>query len=100
MPVIRSEDDRVIAADDRERRSECDHFPGDMYGYCSCPDCGVAVQRARLEIDGHACAPDRHVAHQTMKARRGLQQREDDLARWLGTPAGQFQAFLARRGHR
>lgn len=71
-----------------------------MYGYRACPDCGAAVQRARLVIDGHACPPERYVAHQAMKARRGLERLEEDLAGWLSTPAGQFQAFLARRAGR
>jgi hypothetical protein len=71
-----------------------------MYGYRACPDCGVAVQRARLESDGHDCAPERLLSHQTLKARRGLERLEDDLAFWLTTPAGAFQAYLARRADR
>jgi hypothetical protein len=31
------------------------------------------------------------------KARHGLDRLEDDLARWLATPKGAFQVFLARR---
>ena len=71
-----------------------------MYGYRSCPDCGAAVQRARLEANAHDCAPERFLSHQTLKARRGLDRLEDDLAWWLSTPAGGFQAFLARRSVR
>jgi len=69
-----------------------------MYGYRSCPRCGVAVQRTRLAADLHACGPDRVLTHQTMKGRWALQRLEDDLAAWLDTPAGGFQAYLARRG--
>jgi hypothetical protein len=68
-----------------------------MYGYRACPDCGAAVQRARLEAAEHDCAPARFVSHQTWKGRRGLDRLEDDLAGWLATPAGRFQAYLARR---
>jgi hypothetical protein len=32
-----------------------------------------------------------------MIARRGLERLEEDLAWWLTTPAGKFQAFLAQR---
>jgi hypothetical protein len=71
-----------------------------MYGYRSCPHCGVAVQRALLESDGHACGPDRFLSHQTLKARWALRGLEDDLAAWLDTPAGAFEAYLARRGGR
>jgi hypothetical protein len=68
-----------------------------MYGYRACPECGAAVQRAVLEADAHTCAPERYAAHQTMIARRGLERLEEDLAWWLTTPAGKFQAFLAER---
>ena len=68
-----------------------------MYGYRACPDCGAAVQRARLAAHSHDCVPERFIAHQTLKARRGLERLEDDLARWVSTPRGGFQAFLARR---
>jgi hypothetical protein len=68
-----------------------------MYGYRACPDCGAAVQRAVLEAESHTCAPERYAAHQTMIARRGLERLEEDLAWWLTTPSGKFQAFLAER---
>ena len=55
------------------------------------------MQQAVLEVDGHTCSPERHAAHQTMIARRGLARLEEDLAWWLSTPAGRFQAFLAQR---
>ena len=45
----------------------------------------------------HECAPERFISHQILKARRELDHFEDDLASWLITPAGTFQAFLARR---
>jgi hypothetical protein len=67
------------------------------YGYRTCPRCGVAVRRSELEADIHECAPERFIAHQILKARRELDRLEDDLASWLSTPAGAFQAFLARR---
>jgi tellurite resistance protein len=68
-----------------------------LYGYRSCPDCGVAVQAARLAADGHACAAERYIAHQMLKAHAGLERFEHDLARWLQTPQGRFAAFHARR---
>src|SRR5262245_22887478 len=54
----------------------------DMYGYRACPECGAAVQRARLEAHTHDCDPERVISHQTLKARRGLDRLEDDLAFW------------------
>jgi hypothetical protein len=68
-----------------------------VYGYRTCPGCGTAVQRTRLAAGGHECGPERRLAHQTMKGRWGLQRLEDDLAAWLDTPEGGFQAYLARR---
>jgi hypothetical protein len=38
------------------------------------------------------------LAHQTLKGRWALERLEDDLAAWLDTPEGGFQAYLARRG--
>jgi hypothetical protein len=66
-----------------------------VYGYRACPDCGATVQRTAL--DAHECAPERFISHQMLKARHGLERLEEDLARWLATPMGAFQAFLARR---
>jgi hypothetical protein len=66
-----------------------------VYGYRACPDCGATVQRAVL--DAHECAPERFITHQMAKARHGLDRLEEDLAGWLATPRGAFQAFLARR---
>jgi hypothetical protein len=71
-----------------------------VYGYRSCPECGVAVQAARLAADEHACPAERYMAHQMLKARAGLQRFEHDLARWLQTPQGRFAAFYARRSAR
>ena len=67
------------------------------YGYRACPGCGVAVQRSLLEGDVHRCAPERFVSYQADQARPALERLEEDLASWLGTPQGAFQAFLARR---
>ena len=66
------------------------------YGYRSCPECGVAVQAARLAGAGHACSAERYVAHQLLRARSGLDRLEQDLAAWLRTPQGRFAAFYAR----
>lgn len=71
-----------------------------MYGYVSCPDCGVAVQAARLAAEEHECLPDRRIAHQILRASVGIERLEHDLARWLETPRGRFASFLARRSRR
>jgi hypothetical protein len=68
-----------------------------MFGYRTCPECGAAVQAATLAAEAHECAPDRYVAHQLLKARHGIERLEQDLARWLQTPQGRFEAFYARR---
>ena len=67
-----------------------------MYGYRSCPECGVAVQAARLVADEHDCPAERYIAHQMLKARPGVQRLEQDWTRWLQTPQGRFAAFYAR----
>jgi hypothetical protein len=48
-------------------------------------------------MHAHECAPERFISHQMAKARHGLDRLEEDLAGWLATPRGGFQAFLARR---
>lgn len=68
---------------------------GSVYGYRACPECGATVQRTVMEA--HECAPERFISHQMAKARHGLDRLEEDLAGWLATPSGAFQAFLARR---
>ena len=69
---------------------------GSMYGYRSCPECGVAVQAARLAAAEHDCPAERYISHQVLKARPGVERLEHDLARWLRTPHGRFAAFYAR----
>jgi hypothetical protein len=71
-----------------------------MLGYRACPECGVAVQSARLAGDEHECRPERYVAHQLLRARAGLERLEEELARWLQTPQGRFAAFYARWSRR
>jgi hypothetical protein len=71
-----------------------------MFGYLSCPECGVAVQAARLATAEHDCSAERRIAHQMLRARLGIERLEHDLARWLETPRGRFAAFLARRSAR
>lgn len=70
------------------------------YGYRSCPECGIAVQGARLASAEHTCSSERRLAHQMLKGRVGIDRLEHDLARWLETPRGRFAAFLARRSAR
>jgi hypothetical protein len=48
-------------------------------------------------MDEHHCAPEYSIAHLLRQARPGLDQLEEDLASWLATPQGAFQAFLAER---
>jgi hypothetical protein len=67
------------------------------HGYLLCPECGLAVQAARLATAEHDCQPERRIAHQMLKARAGLERFEHDQAHWLETPRGRFAAFLARR---
>lgn len=68
-----------------------------MYGYRACPGCGATVQRSQIEDGGHRCAPERFVSYQANQARPALERLEEDLASWLATPHGAFQAFLAQR---
>lgn len=68
-----------------------------VYGYRGCPECGTAVQHARLAAGDHDCPPHRLVTHQLLLARDGIERLEHDLARWLTTPSGRFAVFCARR---
>lgn len=68
------------------------------YGYRACPDCGAAVQRTTIDQGQHVCDPDRWQDHQALLARNSLAHLEQDLDRYLRTPAGMFDQFLARRG--
>ena len=67
-----------------------------MYGYRACPECGVAVQAAKLAADGHDCPREPYIAHQLLRARVGIERLEHELACWLQTPEGRFAAFYAR----
>jgi hypothetical protein len=68
-----------------------------VFGYRTCPECGVAVQAASLSAGSHECAHERFVAHQVLKARHGIDRLERDMESWLDTPEGRFAAFYARR---
>ena len=71
-----------------------------MHGYRACPECGVAVQAARLAAEQHDCPPESFIAHQMLRARLGLQRHEHEQAHWLHTPQGRFPAVYARRSSR
>ena len=60
-----------------------------MYGYRSCPDCGMAVQAARLWDGAHKCPHERFIAHQLLRFER-------DFSLWLRTAEGRFMSFWAR----
>jgi len=69
-----------------------------MFGYRSCPECGVAVQAARLATAEHDCSAERRIAHQLLRGVsvssgssttwRGGWRRRGSLRGVLGAPVG------------
>jgi hypothetical protein len=71
-------------------------FPSDP-GYATCSECGATVLRALLTAQLHECSPERLAAYQAAKIERQHEGFEDAFRSWLGTPAGNYAQFRARR---
>ena len=74
-----------------------------MYGYCSCPSCGVTVAAGELAAGTHVCNEDQLIAHQEIK----LQNFEGELTSyWAQHPEelgkvlniAKFHAWLTTKG--
>jgi hypothetical protein len=69
---------------------------GSVYGYTRCPECGLSVPTAQLESGAHHCRTENVVAHQTLRARAGLDTLEKDMAEYLSTERAQNLLAFAR----
>jgi hypothetical protein len=64
----------------------------------SCPDCGASVARE----DGHAheCVPDDVLDYRLFLERQEPVSLNEELAAYLASPRGQFEAWYAARQRR
>ena len=63
--------------------------------YMPCPDCGASL--AGEEPDEHVCDDQRRIDFQLFRMRGGIARFELDLAEFLSTPSGRFEAWYAER---
>jgi hypothetical protein len=70
--------------------------PAGPFGYAVCSGCGTAVRR-RLLGHGHECEPERYASHQASRLHWERHGFDDAVRAWLGSPAGRFAQFYARR---
>jgi hypothetical protein len=63
--------------------------------FMPCPECGASVPAA--ELDEHVCAHDRWLDYQLFRLRAEVASFDVQLAAYLLSPEGQFEAFYAER---
>ena len=63
--------------------------------YIPCSECGASL--AGEDRDDHVCDGDRRIDFQMFRLRGGIARFELDLAEFLKTPGGRFEAFYAER---
>ncbi len=63
--------------------------------YMPCSHCGASV--ARTEADGHVCEPERKLDFEVFQLRDRLEAFETELGRYLETPRGRFEAWIAEQ---
>ena len=61
--------------------------------YMPCPECGATL--AGEEPDEHACDEERRIDFQMFRLRGQIARFELDLADFLATPLGRFEAWYA-----
>jgi hypothetical protein len=61
--------------------------------YVPCPECGASL--ADEDPDEHICDGQRRLDFQMFRMRGHIARFEDDLAAFLETPEGQFEAWYA-----
>jgi hypothetical protein len=59
-----------------------------------CPDCGASIEVGKI---GHECEHERWLDYQLFQLRDELRAFDEQLAAWLATPAGRFEAWYAAR---
>ena len=60
-----------------------------------CPDCGASV--AAVELEEHACDPERRVEYQLFQLRVDVASFDEALSNYLESPHGRFAQWLAER---
>ena len=63
--------------------------------YLPCLECGASV--ARGEATSHVCEPERRLDYLLVKLRGELARFEDEVAEYLDSPRGRFEAWYAAR---
>jgi hypothetical protein len=63
--------------------------------YIPCSECGASLEGE--DRNDHVCDSERRVDFQMFRLRGGITRFELDLAEFLKTPAGRFEAFYAER---
>jgi hypothetical protein len=63
--------------------------------YAACPECGVPVPVG--DVLSHECNHAHWIAFQIARARREIDGFEAELARYLESPRGRFEAWYAER---
>ena len=63
--------------------------------YIPCTECGASL--AGEDGDEHVCDGERRIDFQMFRLRGGIARFEVDLAEFLKTPGGRFEAFYAER---
>ena len=61
--------------------------------YMPCSECGASV--ARGEEKGHVCDEERRLSYRLIQLRDEIAAFEDDLAAYLDSPRGRFEAWYA-----
>jgi hypothetical protein len=63
--------------------------------YLPCPECGVSL--ANEIADEHVCDRERRLDYQLLQLRGGISRFDADLAAYLASPQGRFEAWYAER---
>ena len=63
--------------------------------FMSCPECGASVPTA--EMDTHECSELRRLEYQLFQLRAEIASFELQLAAFLASPRGRFEAYYAER---
>ena len=63
-----------------------------------CSECGASV--ARDEADEHICNPERLLDYRVFQLRGEIEGFEGEVADYLDTPRGRFEAWYAERKRR
>ena len=63
--------------------------------FMPCPECGASVPTA--EMDTHECSQPRRLEYQLFQLRAEIASFELQLAAFLASPRGRFEAYYAER---